>query len=102
MLQVITATNGQEAIDKMREQSFDLVLMDLQMPVMDGFEATRNIRQLGNANATTPIIAVTANAMAKDRDNCLEAGMNDYLSKPVKAQQIKSILSKWLNQATAA
>ena len=100
--EVLTAENGQIAVDTLREKIVDVVLMDCQMPVMDGFQATREIRKLDNDNASVTIIAVTANAMAKDRDTCLQAGMNDYLSKPVKAHQIKQILGKWLNNAKAA
>ena len=99
---VLTAENGQVAVDSLRDQRVDVILMDCQMPVKDGFEATREIRQLDNDNAGVTIIAVTANAMAKDREHCLEAGMNDYLSKPVKAHQIKQMLGKWLNKAEAA
>lgn len=76
------ARNGQEAVDHAREQVFDLILMDIQMPVMDGFEATRRIRRMG---CTTPIIAMTAHAMGGLRDMCLETGMNDYVSKPIRA-----------------
>ncbi|MCG8672307.1 MAG: response regulator [Pseudomonadales bacterium] len=99
---VLTAENGQIAVDTLSEKEVDVILMDCQMPVMDGFEATRQIRKLDNANAHVPIIAVTANAMAKDRETCINAGMNDYLSKPVKAHQIRTVLSKWLDQANAA
>ncbi|PWQ94691.1 response regulator [Leucothrix arctica] len=76
---VTIANNGIEALDEIQNSEFDLVLMDCQMPIMDGFEATRNIRQSGN---DIPIIALTANAQNSDRDACLEAGMNDFLSKP--------------------
>lgn len=76
---VTLANNGIEALDLVQTDEFDLVLMDCQMPIMDGFEATRKIRQSGN---DIPIIALTANAQNSDRDACLEAGMNDFLSKP--------------------
>ena len=66
------------------------------MPIMDGFEATRNIRQLTNAKSLVPIIAVTANAMSKDRERCLQSGMNDYMSKPVSLDELKDKLLKWL------
>ena len=99
---VLTAENGQVAVDTLRDQPVDVILMDCQMPVMDGFEATREIRKLDNENASAVIIAVTANAMAKDRENCLAAGMNDYLSKPVKAHQIRQMLGKWLTRPKAA
>lgn len=100
--EVLTAENGQVAIDILQDKTVHVILMDCQMPVMDGFEATRQIRTMNNDNAAVPIIAVTANAMAKDRDNCLQAGMDDYLSKPVKAHQIKQILAKWLIKQKAA
>ena len=100
--EVLTAENGQVAVDTLQNQTVDVILMDCQMPVMDGFEATRQIRQLDNDNASVTIIAVTANAMAKDRETCLVAGMNDYLSKPVKAHQIKQMLGKWLHRSKAA
>ncbi|MBK7001591.1 MAG: response regulator [Rhodoferax sp.] len=84
------AHNGQEAVDHVREQVFDLILMDIQMPVMDGFEATRRIRRMG---CTTPIIAMTAHAMGGLREMCLETGMNDYISKPIRAAVLLEKLS---------
>ncbi|MCG8317351.1 MAG: response regulator [Pseudomonadales bacterium] len=100
--EVITAENGQEALEQLQQHQVDVILMDCQMPVMDGFQATRAIRALPDKQSQVPIIAVTANAMAKDRETCLEAGMNDHLSKPVKAHQIKQALSKWLSSSIAA
>ena len=100
--QVITAENGQDALEKLQQHQVDIILMDCQMPIMDGFEATRAIRKRADENAKAPIIAVTANAMAQDRDNCLNAGMNDYLSKPIKTHQIKQMLVKWLSDSIAA
>jgi CheY-like chemotaxis protein len=78
--------------------NYDLVLMDCQMPVMNGFEATAMVRDPGSKalNHGVPIIAMTANAMAGDRDECIEAGMNDYLSKPVKKVELTEVLEKWL------
>lgn len=93
---VIVADNGQIAVELIQQQPVDLVLMDCQMPVMDGFEATRAIRQLGGRYASVPIIAVTANAMSQDRDRCLASGMNDYLAKPVDVEQLWATLQKWL------
>ncbi len=90
--------NGIEAIDALQETDYDLVLMDCQMPEMDGYEATRIIRK-GSSKVLTPgvpIIAMTANAMDKDREKCLAAGMSDYLAKPVKAKDLSAMLSKWL------
>ena len=84
------ADNGQIAVDFCRENSFDLILMDCQMPVMDGFEATRALRE--ENLATCPIIAVTADAFDRDRQRCLEAGMNDFLSKPVQRNALQKVL----------
>ncbi len=93
---VICAINGEDGINKLDENDIDIILMDCQMPIMNGFEATRNIRQLTNVKSLVPIIAVTANAMSKDRDRCLQSGMNDYMSKPVSLDELKDKLLKWL------
>jgi len=93
---VVCAINGEDSLNKLNENDIDIVLMDCQMPIMDGFEATRNIRQLANVKSLVPIIAVTANAMSKDRNRCLESGMNDYMSKPVSLDELKDKLLKWL------
>jgi len=87
------ANNGAEAIDAVKKEHFDLILMDMQMPVMDGLEAVRKIRLLG---FTTPIIALTANAFTEFRDKCIKAGCNDYLSKPVDWQQFRQTISNYL------
>jgi signal transduction histidine kinase/CheY-like chemotaxis protein len=96
-----TADNGRQALSILQQanangEGFDLILMDCQMPVMDGFEATRSIRNSGELYADIPIIAVTANALSSDREYCLQAGMNDYLSKPFKLDDIRSKLQGWL------
>jgi len=90
--------NGQEALDLLRRWHFDLVLMDCQMPVMDGFEATRRIRngETGPDNARLRIVAMTANAMTGDREACLTAGMDDYLAKPVALGSLAECLTRWL------
>ena len=92
------ATNGVEAIRLLTEHSYNLVLMDCQMPVMDGFEATENIRSGRSKvqNPEVPIIAMTANAMQGDRERCIAAGMNDYIAKPVQPSELLEKLSLWL------
>jgi two-component system sensor histidine kinase/response regulator len=87
------AENGKEAIEMVSRQSYDLVLMDVQMPEIDGLEATRIIKQSMEIRPT--IIAMTANAMKEDRDECLKAGMDDFLSKPVKLEELVNMLAKW-------
>ena len=85
--------NGLDAIAAVRAGGFDLVLMDCHMPEMDGFDATRAMRAEG---VDIPVVALTANAMAGDRDACLAAGMNDYLSKPVVPADLTAALRRWL------
>ncbi|HET7065912.1 MAG TPA: ATP-binding protein [Rudaea sp.] len=92
------AENGKEAVDALAERGFDAVLMDCQMPVMDGYTATRVLRQreTETGGARVPVIAMTANAMAGDREKCLGAGMDDYLSKPLNRALLEQTLRKWL------
>ena len=97
---VIEAGNGRQAVDLVASSEFDAVLMDLQMPEMDGFAATRNIRSTLK-NVDIPIVAMTANAMAADRGNCLAAGMNDHLAKPIKPGQLFETLVRWVSPVTA-
>ena len=92
--QATVANNGREALQLLDEQSFDLVLMDMQMPEMDGLTATREIRQRYPAARQPLIFALTANAVSGDRERCLESGMNDYLSKPVKMENIEQLILK--------
>ncbi len=94
--QVTAASNGRQALETFinSPDTFDIILMDIQMPVMDGYEACRCIRQKGFQD--TPIIAMTANAMKGDRELCLEAGMNDYITKPIKREIVFRVLEKWL------
>jgi CheY-like chemotaxis protein len=96
---VSLAENGQEALDRLSAhiESFDLVLMDMQMPVMGGLEATAKIRQMPHFR-NLPIVAMTANAMLGDREMCLEAGMNDYLSKPILAKDLQEKLHQLFAQ----
>lgn len=93
--EVVVASNGYEALEKLESASFDLVFMDVQMPEMDGFEATRRIRADARWQAM-PIIAMTAYAMKGDRERCLEAGMNDYVTKPVKGEELAAALQRWI------
>ena len=96
-VQLEVANNGREATALVESRTFDLVLMDCQMPVMDGYQATAIIRQqLSEKRWRLPIIAMTANAVAGDRDKCLEAGMDDYLMKPYTAEQLRQKLLRWL------
>ncbi|MDQ7821182.1 MAG: response regulator [Candidatus Eremiobacteraeota bacterium] len=86
--------NGREVVDKLREGTYDLILMDVQMPVMSGIEATEMIRR--ELHSDIPIIALTASAMIEDEKRCIEAGMNDFLSKPVDIEKLRAMMEKWL------
>lgn len=96
----ILVCNGREAISALQQQDYDLVLMDCHMPVLDGYDATREWRR--QEKARTPIVALTAQALASDRSRCLECGMDDYLSKPFKTEELEQILSRWLVQPRQA
>lgn len=91
---VVTANNGQEAVLKLQDLEVDLILMDCQMPVMDGFQATEEIRAMASSKSQTPIIAVTANAMESDRMRCFNAGMDAYLSKPVDLVSLRRVIEE--------
>ncbi|MCB0281605.1 MAG: response regulator [Calditrichae bacterium] len=90
------AKDGSEALDKVKQNMYNIVLMDIQMPVMDGVEATKAIRELPENKKNVAIIAMTANAMKGDREKYLDAGMDDYISKPISQEELKRIMSKWL------
>ncbi|MDP2880535.1 MAG: PAS domain S-box protein [Azonexus sp.] len=100
-LEVVTAENGLLAVNRYKQSNFDLVLMDIQMPELNGLDATRQIRALQNG-ASVPIIALTANAFDADRENCIEAGMNDFLAKPVYPDALYALLAKHLPATDAA
>jgi CheY-like chemotaxis protein len=93
---VDTASNGEEAVRMAKEHDYDIVFMDCHMPKMDGFDATRRIRESeAPMNKHTIIIALTADAMAGDKERCLAAGMDDHIGKPFKQEQIAAIMKKW-------
>ncbi|MHC4379822.1 MAG: hybrid sensor histidine kinase/response regulator [Planctomycetota bacterium] len=95
-MEVDWAGDGNQALHMATERDYDLILMDCQMPEMDGYEATRRIRALGGHGITVPIIALTANAMVGDRKKCIDAGMDDYVSKPLKRESFLEVLRHWL------
>jgi two-component system sensor histidine kinase/response regulator len=96
-IQVSLASNGMEAVEAWEQCEVDLVLMDVQMPVMDGFEATIRIRELepGLRRARTPIIALTAHAAPEDRQKCLQAGMDGYVTKPIEAESLMATIREF-------
>jgi CheY-like chemotaxis protein len=102
--QVVIANNGQEGVEALARANFDLVLMDCQMPVMDGYAATAAIRDpaSGVRNHRVPIVAMTANAVMGDRERCLASGMDDYISKPVQITTLAATLEKWLGERAEA
>ena len=89
------AANGIEAVESVGRQAYDVVLMDVQMPEMDGLEASRRITAKFSPGERPRIVAMTANAMQGDREKCLAAGMNDYISKPFAVQDLKRVLEQW-------
>lgn len=92
------ADNGREAVQAVSRTSYDLVLMDCQMPVLDGYAATGEIRKLNSSRKSVPIVALTANAMAGDREKCLDAGMDDYLAKPLRKAALAQTLARWISE----
>jgi CheY-like chemotaxis protein len=93
------ANNGKEALDKFGTSKYDIILMDIQMPIMDGIIATKKIREIEQStNTSTPIIAITANALAGDKEICLAAGMDEYISKPFQVEILIQKITKLLNK----
>jgi CheY-like chemotaxis protein len=97
--EVVIAEDGQIALDLAEKSPFDLILMDMQMPVMDGYTATAELRRRG---LSTPIVALTANAMAEDRNKCMASGCTDYLSKPIDREILLQTVSKYLGKRSVA
>lgn len=93
--------NGKEAVDAVTRLPYDLVFMDCHMPEMDGFEASRTIRSQEAGRSHLPIIAITASALSGDRERCLEAGMDDYLPKPVRESDLSFVLERWLRKSSS-
>ncbi len=93
------AANGSEAWNGSEQSTYDLIFMDCQMPEMDGYEATAEIRRHENGSKHIPIIAMTAHAMQGDREKCLQAGMDDYIPKPIKKENLTEIVQKWASPA---
>ncbi len=98
--QAEVVNNGQEALDRLTEREYDIVLMDCQMPVMDGYRATQEIRLREGDQKHTTIIAITANAMPEDRDRCLNSGMDDYMSKPASREDLRKKVELWTRGAS--
>jgi len=95
----VVANNGQEAVETVGQHHFDLILMDVQMPVMDGLEATRLIREAETDGQHLPIMAMTASAMKGDQEKCMRVGMDDYLAKPINKKALEEKLGRWLPQS---
>jgi CheY-like chemotaxis protein len=96
----VVADNGQQAVAAMREGTFDFVFMDIQMPGMDGYQATREIRRLEDGLRRTPVIAMTATATPDERERCLAAGMDDHVTKPISRAGVAALLEEWVRTPT--
>ena len=94
-------SDGREALEALATQRYDAVLMDCQMPDIDGYEATASCAGASRRSGHTPVIAMTAHAMAGDRERCLAAGMDDYITKPMRSQALAEVLQRWIPRSTA-
>ena len=99
---VDTVEDGLLAVEAMKTATYDLIFMDMRMPNMDGLEATRKIRTLSNVSRALPIIALTANAFDDDRNACFDSGMNDFMTKPVSAEELSEKVKNWTSEETKA
>jgi CheY-like chemotaxis protein len=100
---VVVTANGREALAALEEDTYDVVLMDMQMPEMDGFEATRTIRAMEKGTGLhQQIIALTAHALTSDRERCTEAGMDDYLTKPIRPRELDELLESCMQRVTGS
>lgn len=99
---VDVAEDGRQALEIIRNNQYDLIFMDVQMPEKDGYAVTKEIRAFEGKSRHTPIIAITANALVGDRERCLEAGMDDYISKPIKGIELENVLQKHIPQCKRA
>jgi CheY-like chemotaxis protein len=99
---VLVVNDGVQALEALAKQRFDAVLMDCQMPAMDGYAATTELRRRERGDRRTPVIAMTAHAMTGDRERCLEAGMDDYITKPVRHTDLSEALLRWIPTADDA
>ena len=100
-IEVTLVANGQQALDALQQHHFDGVLMDCQMPIMDGYAATRALRQLPGLE-NLPVIAMTANALVGDRDKVLAAGMNDHIAKPIRIDELFATLALWVGRPASS
>ena len=94
------AENGQKALDCLETGTYDLVLMDCQMPILDGYDATSRIRALEGDLGRTPIVAMTASVMQEDSERCAAVGMDDFLGKPIEPARLEAVLARWLEAAS--
>ncbi len=99
---VTGVSNGRELLEALRAGAFDVILMDIFMPEMDGIEATKTVRAMPGSRGQLPIIAMTAYALESDKETCLEAGMNDYVSKPIQKQELLETVTRWVGHSAVA